>query len=94
MVMARVKLNGHDVGGVWTSPYRVDVTRWLKRGRNRLEVEVVNCWHNRIIGDLALPRSQRITHQSVTALKTDTPLQPSGLMGPVKLLTYDYIIKY
>ncbi len=54
-VMAEVKLNGKDLGILWKSPYRVEVTSALKKGENRLEVKVVNLWVNRLIGDEQLP---------------------------------------
>jgi len=54
-VMAGVKLNGQALGILWKQPYSVDVTDALKLGGNVLEVEVVNLWINRQIGDQQLP---------------------------------------
>lgn len=54
-VMARVKLNGTDLGIVWHAPYSFDITKVAKSGMNRLEVEVVNLWPNRLIGDERMP---------------------------------------
>jgi len=54
-VMARVILNGRDVGVLWKTPLRVDVTDAVKAGDNVLEIEVVNLWPNRMIGDEQLP---------------------------------------
>jgi hypothetical protein len=49
--LARVKLNGKDLGVVWCAPWRVEVTGVLKSGENQLEIEVANRWPNRLIGD-------------------------------------------
>ncbi|MEI6606461.1 MAG: glycosyl hydrolase, partial [Verrucomicrobiota bacterium] len=49
--MARVKLNGKDLGVVWCAPWRIEVTGAIKTGDNPLEIEVVNRWANRLVGD-------------------------------------------
>jgi len=59
-VIARVILNGRDLGILWRAPYRVDVTSVARPGGNALEVQVTNLWPNRMIGDEQLPEdSQR-----------------------------------
>jgi hypothetical protein len=49
--LCRVRLNGRDLGIVWTAPWRVNITSAVKPAGNRLEIEVVNGWVNRLIGD-------------------------------------------
>jgi hypothetical protein len=85
--LAEVKVNGQSCGIVWTPPFRVDITKALKPGVNQLEVVVVNFWPNRIIGDQSLPQAERLTRTNIRQLTRRSPLMPSGLMGPVHLLT-------
>jgi hypothetical protein len=63
--LARVRLNGRDLGVVWTAPWRVEVTPVLKSGPNDLIIEVVNLWINRLIGDDSLPEAQRRTRHNI-----------------------------
>ena len=88
--MAKVKINGQYVGGVWTTPYRLPVSDYLRKGENVIEVEVVNNWRNRLIGDDALPEKERATWANLNFWKADSPLQSSGLMGPVEIQAYSY----
>jgi hypothetical protein len=85
MVMAKVTLNGQPLGGVWTPPYQVNATHILQAGDNRLEVTVVNNWQNRLIGDQRLPEDQRQTWTVVNPWNAQSPLQSSGLLGPVSV---------
>lgn len=84
-VMARVRVNGTDCGVVWTAPWRVDISRAVKPGDNKLEIEVANLWPNRMIGDAASP-DQRFTQTTYRPFKAGDPLLPSGLLGPVRVL--------
>ena len=81
-----MRLNGRELGILWCPPFRVDVTDVLKPGENTLEVDIVNFWPNRIIGDAALAPEERRTRTNIRKLTRDTPLVRSGLMGPVRLL--------
>ncbi|MFM2295304.1 MAG: hypothetical protein RLZZ350_1717 [Verrucomicrobiota bacterium] len=85
--LAEVRVNGKSCGVTWTPPFRVDITAAAQSGTNTLEVEVVNFWPNRIIGDAALPPAQRLTRTNVRKLTAHTPLAKSGLLGPVRVLT-------
>lgn len=82
-VIASAKLNGRDLGIVWTPPFRADVTGAIKPGRNELEVRVANLWPNRLIADAGLPESERVTWTTWNPFKPGSALFASGLIGPV-----------
>ena len=87
---ARVILNGQDLGIAWKPPYAVDVTGRLRPGENELRVDVANTWHNRLVGDAALPTAERITVTNIRRpFSPDTPLLESGLLGPVRLVALE-----
>lgn len=86
--MAEVYVNGQKAGGVWTAPYTLDITDFVKKGRNKITVKVVNNWNNRLIGDAQMPAEQRRTSYPYHYLKPESPLQPAGLLGPVEICQY------
>ena len=83
--LAEVFVNDRSCGIVWAPPFRVDISQAVRPGKNRLRIEVVNFWPNRIIGDAALPADERLTRTNIRKLTADTALMPSGLFGPVRL---------
>jgi hypothetical protein len=87
--VAQVRLNGKDLGPLWTKPYRVEISSALKPAGNVLEIDVVNLWCNRVMGDALLPPEQRFTRTNITYQK-DVSLMESGLLGPVKFLIVEY----
>jgi hypothetical protein len=82
--LAEVRLNGRPLGVIWTAPWRVDVSGAVRQRGNELEIDVVNQWPNRLIGDSRLPPDKQLTRSNYR-LKPDDPLVPSGLIGPVTL---------
>jgi hypothetical protein len=83
--LAEVTVNGKGLGQVWHAPYRLDATTVLKPGANEITIKVVNAWVNRLIGD-EQPGATRITFADVKPYKANSPLLPSGLLGPVTVV--------
>jgi hypothetical protein len=83
--LAEVRVNGQPCGITWTPPYRLDITKALKKGDNQLEISVTNTWANRLIGDQALPADQRQTWTPAPSPAAGKPLLPAGLLGPVRI---------
>jgi alpha-L-rhamnosidase len=80
--LAEVSVNGTSLGVVWHAPYRVDVTKALKPGKNEVTIKVINTWVNRLIGDQQ-PNATKYTFPDIAPYTAESPLQPSGLLGPV-----------
>ncbi len=84
--LAEVRVNGQMAGTTWFAPYRLDLGKLVKPGKNMLEIRVANLWVNRLIGDQQ-PGAQKVTFTAAPTYKPDAPLRSSGLIGPVTLLT-------
>ncbi|MFD2287665.1 DNA-binding protein [Pedobacter petrophilus] len=81
--MAEVKINGISCGTLWTAPFRLDVSKAIRKGENEITIEVVNTWANRLTGDNKLPEDKRITKTTAPFRLEGKPLNPAGLFGPV-----------
>jgi hypothetical protein len=86
--VAEVRINGKKAGIAWTPPYRVEITSAVRPGQNKLEIDVVNLWPNRMMGDGLLPPEKRFTVTNIPIYYERKPqtLLPSGLLGPVTVL--------
>jgi len=85
--LAEVFVNGKSLGIVWKKPFRIDVSGAMKTGKNTLEVKVTNLWVNRLIGDEQPGVEKKITYTTMPFYQANSPLLPSGLMGPVQILS-------
>jgi hypothetical protein len=87
--LAKIRLNGKEVTTLWCYPYRANVSDYLVKGENELEIDMVNQWWNQLIGDEQPGAIRNTTVSARLFWKASDPLVPSGLMGPVVLETIE-----
>ena len=90
---ARVRINGNDAGTVWAAPFRLKAGKWLKPGKNLIEVEVTNLPANRIADmdrkNIEWRIFKDINMAKLNYMKGDYKnwsTMPSGLNGNVRLI--------
>jgi hypothetical protein len=83
--IAQVRVNGKDLGTLWMKPFRVALGASAQPGWNDLEIAVTNLWPNRLIGDQRTAPEKRLTRTNIVKFRADSPLLPSGLLGPVRV---------
>lgn len=76
---AQVKVNDQSAGNLIWTPYRIDITDWLKRGENDITVTVIPSRYNSYV-NLGKHKDRLFKR-----LK-DSPLAAEGLVGPVKII--------
>ena len=94
---ARVRINGNDAGTVWAAPFRLKAGKWLKPGKNLIEVEVTNLPANRIADmdrkNIEWRIFKDINMAKLNYMKGDYKnwsTMPSGLNGNVRLIPVKY----
>ena len=85
--LASVTVNGKPIGVLWHAPWQADITAALHSQDNIVTIQVTNLWVNRLIGDQQPGTSRQYTLTTFTPYPADAPLQPSGLLGPVRILS-------
>lgn len=92
--VAEVWLNGRRLGITWARPFKFDVTDFIRDGENKLTVKVANTWSNRLTGDALTGEKFTSTNISISrrGIKwADSPLIPSGLLGPVTIQSIEIL---
>jgi hypothetical protein len=87
--LARVIVNGKDLGVLWTFPWRVNITRAATKGTNQLTIEVANLWVNRLIGDSFMPYDGPVNNKWPEWLLKGKP----RTSGRYTFTSYDYYKK-
>ncbi|MBR6867753.1 MAG: glycosyl hydrolase family 2 [Prevotella sp.] len=82
---AQVVVNGHEAATVWCSPWTADITPYVKKGVNKLEIRVANCLWNRLVGDARRNESERLMQQTTPLASPSDSLVSSGLIGRVTI---------
>jgi hypothetical protein len=81
--VAEVIVNGKNMGISWKKPFKLDITEGVKKGVNTIDIKVTNLWVNRLIGDAQAEVKIKTTFTTMPFYQANSPLLPSGLMGPV-----------
>lgn len=83
--IAEVFINNKSVGVLWNAPFRANITDFLKKGTNTIEIKVTNQWTNRLAGDQLADAANKIL-KSPLRVFGGGGLNDSGLLGPVTIL--------
>lgn len=83
-VIATVTVNGLPVTALRGSPFRTEITSYLKPGANQLEIKVITSWFNRLVYDDSFPSEKQKTWTIHSPAKT-APFELAGLISPVRL---------
>ena len=83
--VAAVRINDHPAQILWEAPYSLSISQYLHPGENTIEIDVTNLWPNRLIGDAQSATGAHYTWTNIRKYTKDSPLLPSGLLGPVTL---------
>ncbi len=90
---ARVRVNGHEAGIVWSVPFRLEAGTWLQAGENRIEIDVTNLPANLIAAyDRRGVEWRKFKDANIVSAQNgplDTSAwssEPSGLGSAVKLI--------
>jgi len=98
--MGELEINGKKVGIYWRPPYILDITDFVKKGKNTISIKVGNTWINRCLYEATLPENERLTwfnnEEFFFPRETTNPRVegyiwkhgplPSGLLGNMKII--------
>jgi len=94
---AKVIVNGQEAGIVWSNPFEISVGKYLKKGKNIIQIEVSNLMANRIRymdqNKIEWRNYHEINFVNINYKPFDASnweVQPSGLDGEIQLIPVYY----
>lgn len=94
---AKVMINGQDAGMVWSLPFEINIGKYLKKGKNTIQIEVSNLMANRIRymdqHKIEWRNYHEINFVNIDYKPFDASnwtVQPSGLDGEIQLIPVYY----
>jgi hypothetical protein len=85
-MVASIAVNGKKVGNFLAPPYRANLSQFVKKGQNKLSVQVTSTWFNRLVFDAGQSEEKRKTW-TISGPDKNAALRASGLLGPVTIQT-------
>lgn len=94
---AKVMVNGQEAGIVWSIPFEINIGKYLKKGKNTIQIEVCNLMANRI-RYMDQNKIQWRNYHEINFVNIDYKpfdasnwnVQPSGLDGEIRLIPIHY----
>jgi hypothetical protein len=94
---AKVIVNGQDAGIIWSIPFEINIGKYLKKGKNTIQIEVCNLMANRI-RYMDQKKIQWRNYHEINFVNIDYKsfdasgwkVQPSGLDGQIQLIPIIY----
>ena len=88
--VARVYLNGNEVGTSIFPPHHFSLRNLLRAGENFISIDVANTWLNQLVGEADKPLHEQRTQSNVGSTDgkrhwSNYASQPAGLLGPVTI---------
>lgn len=83
--VVEVFVNNQKAGTIWCSPWSLDITSYIRNGKNELKLNVINSWNNRAIKDLKQAEENRLIRKPELFVSESSSLQDAGLEGEVVL---------
>ncbi|SDR15603.1 Glycosyl hydrolases family 2, sugar binding domain [Chryseobacterium soldanellicola] len=90
---AKVIVNGQDAGIVWSIPFEINIGKYLKKGKNTIQIEVCNLMANRIRymdqKKMVWRNYNEINFVNIDYKAFDASnwkVQPSGLDGEIQII--------
>lgn len=94
---AKVIVNGQEAGIVWSIPFEINIGKYLKKGKNTIQIEVCNLMANRIRymdqNKIVWRNYNEINFVNIDYKAFDASnwkVQPSGLDGEIQIVPIHY----